>query len=588
MAGKIPRHFIDELLARTDIINIIDEFVPLKKAGKDYQACCPFHNEKSPSFTVSADKQFYHCFGCGAHGNAISFLMEYERLTFVEAIEDLSNKLGIDVPRENDGSFTSNKPHVSKEQIHSDLDLMDAVAKFYEQQLLQHPNSQKVINYLENRGLSKSIINKFRIGYAPPEWDAILKRFGRTPVAREQLNALKLTVKQDSGREYDFFRDRIMFPIRNKRGKVIAFGGRVLGDGTPKYLNSPETRLFHKSFELYGLYEAREHKQLPKLVVVEGYMDVVALAQHGVSYAVASLGTSTTTEQMQSMLRASKEIICCYDGDRAGRDAAWRALENALPQLKDGSAVRFVFLPDGEDPDSQIRQEGKESFEERLAQSSEITEFFFERLLQNIDAASDAGKTQLVSTAAPLIEKIPSDFYRDIFLHKLANIVNRDPEYLSQYISKPQYSPLAAQQKLKVTPMRRAIALLLQHPELAEQIPTNPAYQAIDLPGFPLLMQLHRLIRHLNTSTQHVTTALILENFREEKEFSILAKLATWQHGIEEDNLEKDFIDTFNFLEDQYIKHRLEQLLLKEKTSSLTREERQEHWALIQALNTQQ
>lgn len=586
MAGKIPRHFIDELLARTDIINVIDEFVPLKKAGKDYQACCPFHNEKTPSFTVSSDKQFYHCFGCGAHGNAISFLMEYERLTFVEAIEDLSNKLGIEVQREND-NFTSNKPHVSKEQIHSDLDLMDAITSFYEQQLLQHPNSQKIINYLEGRGLSKQVIKQFRIGYAPPEWDTVLKRFGRTAAAREQLNALKLTVKQDTGREYDFFRDRIMFPIRNKRGKVIAFGGRVLGDGNPKYLNSPETRLFHKSFELYGLYEAREHKQLPKLVVVEGYMDVVALAQHDISYAVASLGTSTTTEQVQSMLRASKEIVCCYDGDRAGRDAAWRALENALPQLKDGCAVRFVFLPDGEDPDSQVRKEGKAAFESRLTDSTEITEFFFERLLQNIDATTDAGKTQLVGTAKPLIEKVPSDFYRDIFLHKLATIVGRDPEYLAQYINKPQMSPLAAQQKMKVTPMRRAIALLLQHPELAEQIPSNPAYKAIDLPGFPLLMELHQLIKNLSESAKHVTTALILENFREKKEFTILAKLAVWQHGIESENLEKDFLDTFNFLEDQYLKHRLEQLLLKEKTSSLTKEERAEHWALIQALNTQ-
>lgn len=587
MAGKIPRHFIDELLARTDIVNIIDEFVPLKKAGKDYQACCPFHNEKTPSFTVSADKQFYHCFGCGVNGNAITFLMEYERLTFVEAIEDLANKQGLEVPRENNPNYTSNKPHVSKEQILSDLELMDAITSFYEQQLLQHPNSQKVINYLENRGLSKSIIKKFRIGYAPPEWDSLLKRFGRTSNAREQLNALKLTTKQDNGREYDFFRDRIMFPIRNKRGKVIAFGGRVLGDGKPKYLNSPETRLFHKSFELYGLYEAREHKQLPKLVVVEGYMDVVALAQHNIDYAVASLGTSTTTEQMQSMLRASKEIVCCYDGDRAGRDAAWKALENALPQLKDGCAIKFVFLPDGEDPDSQVRKEGTEMFEQRLSESTEITHFFFDRLLQNIDAATDAGKTELVSTASQLIEKIPSDFYRDILLHKLATIVGRDPEHLAQYIKTPQTSPLAAQQKLKVTPMRRAIALLLQHPELAELIPSNPAYHEIDLPGFPLLMGLNELITHLNSATQQATTALVLENYRDKKEFAILAKLATWQHGIEPDNLKRDFLDTFNFLEDQYLKHRLEQLLLKEKTSALTKEERAEHWALIQALNTQ-
>jgi DNA primase len=316
VAGQIPRQFIDELLARTDIVELIDKRVPLKKAGsRNYTACCPFHNEKSPSFTVSPDKQFYHCFGCGAHGNAISFMMEFEQLEFVEAIEELAKDLHLEVPREK-GQAT-NRPQAQAD----DYTLMQQAAKFYQQQLQQHPKAAEVQAYLTRRGLSAQSIADYQLGYAPENWDALLKHFNANSKAkRDQLYDLKLISRNDNGREFDFFRDRLMFPIRDKRGRVIAFGGRVLGDGQPKYLNSPETRLFHKGRELYGLYEARQQPgHLERLLVVEGYMDVVALAEHDIRFAVACLGTATTSDHFHTLFRYTSQVICCYDGDRAGR-----------------------------------------------------------------------------------------------------------------------------------------------------------------------------------------------------------------------------------------------------------------------------
>ena len=332
MSGRIPREFIDDIIARTDIVELVDSRVRLKKAGRNHQACCPFHDEKSPSFTVSQDKQFYHCFGCGAHGNVISFLMEFDRLEFPEAIEELAQYHSIEVPREKGGAPPPSAEQ--KQQKESDYELMEKVAKFFAQQLRIHPDKAKAVNYLKNRGLSGEIVKAFDMGYAPPEWDSVLKNFGVSPEYQRQLLDLKLITENDNRRRFDFFRDRIMFPIRDKRGRVIGFGGRVLDDGGPKYLNSPETRIFHKGHELYGFYQAKQaHRNLTRVMIVEGYMDVVALGQFGIDYAVASLGTATTAEHIQMLFRATSEVVCCYDGDRAGREAAWRALENALPYL---------------------------------------------------------------------------------------------------------------------------------------------------------------------------------------------------------------------------------------------------------------
>ncbi|SPW19786.1 DNA primase [Cronobacter sakazakii] len=365
MAGRIPRVFINDLLARTDIVDLIDARVKLKKQGKNYHACCPFHNEKTPSFTVNGEKQFYHCFGCGAHGNAIDFLMNYDKLEFVETVEELAAMHNLEVPFE----AGSGPTQIERHQRQTLYELLDGLNGFY-RQALQAQSAEPARQYLAKRGLSESVIERFAIGYAPPGWDNVLKRFGNNSENRKSLIDAGMLVTNDQGRSYDRFRERVMFPIRDKRGRVIGFGGRVLGDALPKYLNSPETDIFHKGRQLYGLYEVQQSDpNPPRLLVVEGYMDVVALSQYDINYAVASLGTATTAEHIQMLFRVTNNVICCYDGDRAGRSAAWRALETALPYMTDGRQLRFMFLPDGEDPDTLVRQEGKAAFEARMEQA---------------------------------------------------------------------------------------------------------------------------------------------------------------------------------------------------------------------------
>ncbi|WP_209327206.1 DNA primase [Pseudoalteromonas sp. PA2MD11] len=578
MAGKIPRQFIDDLLARTDIVELIDSRVGLKKAGKDYQACCPFHNEKSPSFTVSQDKQFYHCFGCGANGNAISFVMEYDKLEFVDAIEELASMLNLDVPRE---QGTSSGPQRTAEQKRSDYDLMLHAARFYQHQLKHHANSKTVIDYIKGRGLSGETAKKFMIGYAPSEWEALCQQLGRNKEQKEQLVELKLASEKSPGRQFDFFRDRLMFPIRDKRGRVIAFGGRVMqADQGPKYLNSPETRIFHKGFELYGLYEAKQaHKKLEHILIVEGYMDVVALAEQGIEYAVAALGTATTAEHMHTLFRTTDKVICCYDGDRAGRDAAWRALENALPYLGDGKSLKFVFLPDGEDPDSLVQQEGKDAFEARLSEADDFTKVLFNKLSQEIDLTQDAGKAKLLSNALPLIEKIPSDFYQENILEHLGRLIGRTREQLNNRVKSPKQQH-AIERKFKITPMRQAIGILLQHPNLATSIAYMPELAEMKIAGIELFLR----IQHLALEREGITTAQILESFRDGAEYDALVKLATWQHQINDDRLETVFKNTFKFIEDQCLNYRLETLLIKDKTQGLSSEERLECHLLTQAL----
>jgi DNA primase len=571
VAGQIPRPFIDDLLARTDIVELIDQRVPLKKAGKNYAACCPFHSEKSPSFTVSADKQFYHCFGCGAHGNAISFMMAFEQLEFVEAIEELAKMHHLEVPREG-----GQKPYLQASA--DDYSQMEKAAKIYQQQLEQNENAQA---YVAKRGLAEQTVRKYGIGYAPDSWDLLLKQLATTRQGRDQLFELKLTNRNDNGREYDFFRDRLMFPIRDKRGRVIGFGGRVLGDGTPKYLNSPETRLFHKGRELYGLYEARQQQErLAMLLVVEGYMDVVALSQFGIEFAVACLGTATTGDHMQTMFRYTPTVVCCYDGDRAGRDAAWRALQSALPYLKDGVELKFVFLPDGEDPDTLVRKEGKEAFVTRLQQALPLSNYLFEHLLADIDVNSDAGKSALWTRANEMILQIPSEFYRETLLDRLANLVGRPRTNQSQ--PKAAKTNPAVSTATKITPMRRAIALLLQHPALATVMPQAPELAQANLPGIEILLALqHKLLQQPG-----LTTAQLLEHWRGAVEYNILSKLALWEHQVAEEQLTADFLDTFRALEDQYLQQRLEALQRKDQLTKLSLAERQEYAMLLKAFKT--
>ncbi|MBQ4832956.1 DNA primase [Pseudoalteromonas sp. MMG010] len=580
MAGKIPRNFIDDLLARTDIVELIDSKVGLKKAGKDYQACCPFHNEKSPSFTVSQDKQFYHCFGCGANGNAISFVMEYDKLEFVDAIEELASLLNLDVPRE---QGTNSAPERTAAQKRSDYDLMLHSARFYQHQLKHHANSADVINYVKGRGLSGETVKKFMIGYAPSEWDGLCNQLGRNKEQKQQLVELKLASEKTPGRQFDFFRDRLMFPIRDKRGRVIAFGGRVMqNEQGPKYLNSPETRIFHKGFELYGLYEAKQaHKKLDHVLIVEGYMDVVALSEQGIEYAVAALGTATTSEHMHTLFRTTDKVICCYDGDRAGRDAAWRALENALPYLTDGKALNFAFLPDGEDPDSLVQKEGKTVFEERLSEADDFSKVLFNKLSQDVDLTIDSGKAKLLSAALPLIEKIPSEFYQENILEQLGRLIGRTREQLNNRLKTPKQQH-SIERKFKITPMRQAIGILIQHPNLAKSIPYLPDLTHMKIAGIELFIELQKYA----LSNDNITTAQLLEYFRDTPSYDALIKLASWQHQINDERLETVFKNTFKFIEDQCLNYRLETLLIKDKTQGLNSDERLEYQLIMTALKT--
>lgn len=581
MKGPIPRTFIDDLLARTDIVELINGRVKLKKAGRDYQACCPFHHEKSPSFTVSQNKQFYHCFGCGAHGNAIGFLMEYDKLEFVEAIEELAAMHGLDVPREQskfDQGGGTGLNYQSKRDLHQ---LMQDIALFYQQNLQNDIPAQA---YVEKRGLSADVVQRYQIGFVPNRMDAVLKQFGRSKDAQQQLLDTGMLSKNDRGSVYDRFRNRLMFPIRDRRGRVIAFGGRVLGDEKPKYLNSPETAIYHKGNELYGLHEALQSDDEPSfLLVVEGYMDVVALAQFGVNNAVAALGTATTSEQIYQLFRSCEQIICCYDGDRAGRDAAWRALENALPHLHDGRQLKFVFLPDGEDPDSYIRQVGKEAFLQFVGQAKSLNEFLFEHLLAQVDLTSKEGKAKLAALSEPLIQQIPGKLLRTYLVEILGSKLGiMNPNQLQQLLSLPTdkaEKPHFSQPKIKQTPMRLLIALLLQNPKLVEMIPDIEALQALDDPGFQLFYELASLCRE----RVGLTTGQILEYWRGKENSRHLEMLAVWDHLINDENVEKTFTDNLSYLYNQLIEKRMELLIAKDRNQTLSLDEKKELAQLLMA-----
>ena len=580
MAGKIPQSFIDELLARTDIVELIDSRVRLKKAGKNYQACCPFHNEKSPSFSVSPEKQFYHCFGCGAHGNAIGFLMEYDGLNFPDAIDDLAGQLGLTVPREENGSYsTSSTPAVSADQYQ----LMEQANRFYQGQLRQAPAA---IDYLKGRGLSGEVVKKYGIGYAPAGWDGLRQLLARSRELEQQLITLGMLIQKDNGGSYDRFRDRIMFPIRDRRGRIIGFGGRVLGDGTPKYLNSPETPIFHKGKELFGLYEVKEAQRNPtRILIVEGYMDVVALAQYGIDYAVASLGTATTSDHMQLLFRTAPEIICCYDGDKAGREAAWRALENALPGLQDGRELKFAFLPQEHDPDSFVRAHGREAFEEYLNQAQPFSDFLFERLARDLNLSGEAGQNELANKAIALIRRVPEGFTREGLITKLSQQLRwgenerrlRDIFARQEKEEQQPEAPAARNSKIKLTPVRRAIALVVQHPQVAAKLPPLP-HELLGLrePGIGFLLQLLTLL-HNNP----MTTGQLLEQWRGTKEGEGLARLAALDEVTAGENILEELEDTCAYLIDLFLQQRMAELQHKASNGGLSQEEKQELLLLL-------
>ena len=476
----IPESFIQELLHRVDIVDLIDGYVPLKKAGANFAACCPFHNEKSPSFTVSPTKQFYHCFGCGAHGTAIGFLMEYSGLGFIDAIKELSGRAGLQMP-EDEGRRAHDGPKIT-----ALTEIMARAAKYYYEQLKQ---SEKAINYLKGRGVSGEIAQKFGIGYAPDGWQNLGSAFEDYTIP--ELQAAGLVIRNEQGKLYDRFRDRVMFPIMNQKGEVIAFGGRVMGEGEPKYLNSPETPLFEKGREVFGLPQARAAlRDKDTAIVVEGYMDVVALAQHGVGNAVATLGTATTATHVQKLMRQVDRIVYCFDGDNAGRKAAWRALENSLEALPEQKSIGFVFLPDAEDPDSFVRSQGTEAFERMIVQATPLSEFLLRELASHCDMTSAEGRAQLVAEAKPLLTRLQTPLLRLQLVKRLAEASGFSQAEVERLCDlRPIARPAPAKvprQKYSLLP--RLLRLLLQKPELANKLP---------LERLPANSAESRAIRHL-------------------------------------------------------------------------------------------
>lgn len=531
MAGRIPQHFIDELLARIDIVDIIDAYVPLKKAGRNHQACCPFHDEKTPSFTVSQPKQFYHCFGCGANGTAISFLMEYLHMGFIEAIEDLASRAGLEIPR--DVIQVSNSNNQSSELY----ELMEIVTGFYSKQLRKHPQADTVINYLKGRGISGEIAAEYELGFAPPGWDNLMNELGGSDDSQKRLLKIGAIIENDRGGYYDRFRDRLTFPIRDQRGRAVGMGGRVLGDDKPKYLNSPETPIFHKGRELYGLYQARKAiKDLDSLYIVEGYMDVIALAQYGIRNVVASLGTAATPEHLEKMFRITGKLVFCFDGDNAGKKAAWRALENALPLLRDGKQVYFMFLPEGEDPDTYVRSHGKESFLDTKMRSP-LSAFLFNSLSKDIDITSLEGRSEMVNNTLPFLSKLPSDPYKDILIQELGSMTRYEPEDIENRLldthssnpNKPTIKPTKVQDK-GIEKIRWLVRALLHKPDLALDVDCISILKSFSSPGILFLCDLLEFIQ----ARPNVSLGGILENWRDTKFSNRLKELSAEEETFNE------------------------------------------------------
>ena len=533
---QIPRQFIDDLLNRVDIVDVIGERVPLKKKGSNHSACCPFHNEKTPSFTVSQQKQFYHCFGCGEHGSAISFLMDYENMHFVDAIETLAASVNLEVPRE------AVSPDDSKQRDHAKslYALMEQCAEFYTTKLKQ---TDTAIAYLKDRGLDGQTARQFMLGFVPSGWDNLSKAF---PSREKDLLETGMLIKNDTGRVYDRFRERIMFPIRDRRGRVVAFGGRVTGQDEPKYLNSPETTLYHKGSELYGLYEGRKAAQdAGMMIVVEGYMDVIALHQAGIHYAVATLGTATNRQHCDNIYRAVPEILFCFDGDRAGREAAWRALQAALPCLTDGREASFLFLPDGDDPDSLVTREGKAGFDQQVAARIPIIDFLFQHLAGDADLSQIGTRARLAEQSKPLLNQIPTGVYRELATQQLESLIGVSLNVTAteapqpQYAPRPQRAPQPTPRQVNnqsLTTMRRAVLLIVQNPSLVQTLEPEQYDFDAAIRGADVLMKLIGLC----DANPEMTTGHVLEHFRDTKEWSALNKLAVTPYYPDERELDAE------------------------------------------------
>ncbi|MBW0237065.1 DNA primase [Pseudomonas sp. D1HM] len=632
MAGLIPQSFIDDLLNRTDIVDVVSSRVQMKKAGKNYTACCPFHKEKTPSFSVSPDKQFYYCFGCGAGGNALGFIMDHDNLDFPQAVEELAKAAGMEIPREESG-----RPHKPRQPTDSPLyPLLTAAADFYRQALKSHPARKAAVDYLKGRGLTGEIARDFGLGFAPPGWDNLFKHLSNDTLQQKaMIDAGLLVENAETGKRYDRFRDRVMFPIRDSRGRIIAFGGRVLGDDKPKYLNSPETPVFHKGQELYGLFEARKfNRSLDEIIVVEGYMDVIALAQQGLRNAVATLGTATSEEHMKRLFRVVPSVLFCFDGDQAGRNAAWRALEATLPCLQDGRRARFLFLPEGEDPDTLIRSEGTDAFKARINQHAQpLADYFFQQLTEEADPRSLEGKAHMATLAAPLIDKVPGANLRTLMRQRLSEITGLNSEAVSQlaqnapaktqaqptydpgidYDAMPDYSdfqqpdsylpqqewtpkkPGAGGKKWENKPWDKkgkrtgereqawipvgvepptltALRTLLHHPQLAKKVEDAGHFAAEDQTNNQLLIALVEAVQ----KNPKLSSIQLLSRWHGTEQGRLLQRLLEKEWLIDADNLEQQFFDTITSLSARQRERNLEQLLRKARQGELSTEEKKQ------------
>ncbi len=572
----IPKSFIQDLLNRLDIVDVVERYITLKKAGGNYVACCPFHNEKSPSFTVSQSKQFYHCFGCGVHGTAISFVMEHLGLSFVDAIEELAQSVGMDVPHERSvsGEYA--------QKVAPDLyEVMKTATRYYREQLKA---SVRAIDYLKQRGLSGEIAAKFGIGYAPDGWQKIAAAFADYQAV--SLNETGLVISGENDKRYDRFRDRIMFPIINVRAQVIGFGGRILDKGEPKYLNSPETSLFEKGHELYGLYQAQKSiRALQCVLVVEGYMDVVALAQHGVDYAVATLGTATTSYHVQKLLRLSDQIVFCFDGDKAGQKAAWRAMENALPYLQDGKLISFLFLPVEHDPDSFIREFGRQVFENRVAEAMPLSAYLLREISLDLDLKTQEGRNQLLHRARPLLTVIASPV-TSLLLRKEVAVLSgvSQAELEALYEIKPiVHAPRAHLKKAVRTPFslqHLLLQCLIAQPALAMQMPADWHGEGADAEAIVAMMAVLReagfsmsspALAQLFQGTVHARTMAQAE-----------ADMLAWGDSFD---VEAEFAGLIVRMDEGQRREKFQELQGKSQIgglSSLTSVEREEYLRLLQ------
>ena len=592
--GRIPQNFIDELIARADIVEVIGARVQLKKAGREYKACCPFHNEKTPSFWVSPDKQFYHCFGCGKHGTVLGFLMDHDHLAFPEAVEELATRLGLEVPHE--GGVDSSARRADEPLF----ELMARVAGFYAQGLARDARAR---DYLAQRGLAPETIARFGLGYAANSWNEVLRRFGAADADRQRLVDAGLIVERERGqlrdgeRHYDRFRDRIMFPIRDARGRVIAFGGRIIDAGEPKYLNSPETVLFHKGRELYGIYETRRARpNLTRLVVVEGYMDVVRLHQSGVDYALATLGTATTPEHFRRIFRLVPAVVFAFDGDRAGRAAAWRALQQALPEAREGREIRFLFLPEGQDPDTLVGAEGREAFEQRLQSAVPLSEYLVRELSEQSELAHADGRARFAESARPLFARVPEGVYRELLLERLAQVVGLPAQRLQELwtsggnlaagaapAAPPRRRPAPARGAGRGSLVRQAIVRLLHYPAIAGEV-SLAERAGLDVSEEPGIGLLRDLLDNLREQPAQISAQVI-------QRWSGRAGGEALQKLLEREEVITDTVAAAGELRGALAKladlaagRRLEALETKSRAGSLAQHELEEFQRLIEKL----